>query len=48
MWVAMGRNPSARVPRLNEHQVRNALLVAAVVMTPSAVLILLGLGRSPG
>jgi hypothetical protein len=47
MWVAMGRNPSANVPRLNEHQLRNALLVAGVVLTPSVVLVLLGLGR-PG
>ena len=43
----MGRNPSAKVPRLNEHQLRNAMLVAAVVLTPSVVLILLGLARTP-
>ena len=43
----MGRNPSAKVPRLNEHQLRNALLVTAVVLTPSLVLIALGLSRTP-
>jgi hypothetical protein len=48
MWVAMGRNPSARVPRLNEHQLRNSLLLAVIVLAPSVVLILLGLGRAPG
>lgn len=47
MWVAMGRNASAKVPRLNEHQLRNAVLVAAVVLTPSLGLILLGLARTP-
>jgi hypothetical protein len=46
MWVAMGGNPSARVPRLNEHRLRNALLLAAVVLTPSVVLIVLGLGHA--
>ena len=43
----MGRDPSANVPRLNEHQLRNALLVAAVVLTPSVALVLLGLARTP-
>jgi hypothetical protein len=46
MWVAMGKNPSARLPRLNEHRLRNALLLAAVVLTPSVALVLLGLGSA--
>jgi hypothetical protein len=32
---------------LNEHQLRNAMLLAAVVLTPSVALVLLGLTRSP-
>jgi hypothetical protein len=33
---------------LNEHQLRNALLLAALVLTPSVVLVLLGISRSSG
>jgi hypothetical protein len=32
---------------LNEHQVRNSLLVAAVVLAPSAALMALALSRPP-
>ena len=32
---------------MNEHRLGNALVVAAVVLAPSAVLILLGLSRAP-
>ena len=48
MWVAMGRTPSARFPRVNEHQLRNALLLAAVVLTPSLLIVLLGFSRPSG
>ena len=48
MRVAMGRNASAKAQGLNEHQLRNALAVAAVVLAPSVALILLGLTRSSG
>jgi hypothetical protein len=48
MWVAMGTNPSAKVPRLNEHRLRNGLAVAAVVMAPSVALVLLAVSRPAG
>jgi hypothetical protein len=32
---------------LNEHRLRNGLLLAAVVLMPSVVLVVLGLGRPP-
>ena len=46
MWDAMVTDQSGKIA-LGEHRLRNGLAVAAIVLTPSVLLVLLGLNRPP-
>lgn len=47
MWDAMGTHQVGRIA-FGGHRLRNGLAVAAMVLTPSVLLILLGLSRPAG